>query len=50
MYDKAPMDVADDVQECRAPLPVLFSYIVRTVNMMREHSEIYNLKRTFYHD
>jgi hypothetical protein len=32
MYDKAPMEVADDVQACLAPFPVLFSYIVSTSN------------------
>ena len=54
-YDKAPMDVVDDVQACLAPLPALFSYIVITSNVdirMRISSLSWNnnLERTFYHN
>jgi hypothetical protein len=35
MYDKALMDVEDDVHACLAPLPALFSYIVSTDEEIR---------------
>lgn len=50
MYDKALMDVEDDVHACLAPLPALFSYIVSTDEEIRtRETTIKNHECTFYH-
>jgi hypothetical protein len=53
MYDKALMDVEDDIHACLAPLPVLFLYIVSTdVDIRFRFTDLdisMNHKHTFYH-